>query len=74
MTPALTGTNGKVNGEELAGGKDPHVWVDPENMVALTANVAETLDRADPAHAAEHARGADAYRAKLAALAAEGDP
>jgi zinc transport system substrate-binding protein len=71
VTPALTGTNGKVNGEELAGGKDPHVWVDPENMVALTAAMAETLDRADPAHAAEHARGADAYRAKLAALSQE---
>jgi zinc transport system substrate-binding protein len=68
VTPVLTGTNGEVDGEELAGGKDPHVWVDPENMVALTTAVAETLDTADPTHAADHARGADAYRAKLARL------
>ena len=60
VTPVLTGTNGEVDGEELAGGKDPHVWVDPENMVALTTAVAETLDAADPAHAADHARGANA--------------
>jgi zinc transport system substrate-binding protein len=71
VTPVLTGTNGEVDGEELAGGKDPHVWVDPENMVALTTAVAETLDAADPAHAADHARGANAYRAKLAGLSQE---
>jgi zinc transport system substrate-binding protein len=65
VTPALNGTSGEVDGEELAGGKDPHVWVDPENMVTLTTAVAETLDAADPARRAEHARGADAYRARL---------
>lgn len=68
VTPALADTNGEVDGEELAGGQDPHVWVDPHNMVTLTAVVAEKLAEADPAHRDDYAQGSEGYRAKLTAL------
>jgi zinc transport system substrate-binding protein len=68
VTAALEGTNGEVDGEELAGGRDPHVWMDPRNMVALTDKVTATLAETDPAHRGDYDAGSDAYRAKLTAL------
>jgi zinc transport system substrate-binding protein len=68
VTAALEGTSGEVDGEELADGRDPHVWLDPRHMAALTAKVAETLAAADPDHGEDYARGADGYRARLTAL------
>jgi zinc transport system substrate-binding protein len=43
VTDALQGTEGEVEGEELPGGKDPHVWLDPQNMITMAKVVAETL-------------------------------
>ena len=68
VTPALEGTSGEVDGEELAGGRDPHVWLDPRNMVALTSEVAETLSVVDPDHRDDYARGSERYRATLTVL------
>jgi len=43
VTDALQGTEGEVEGEVLNGGKDPHVWLDPQNMITMANAVAETL-------------------------------
>ncbi|MHA6628743.1 metal ABC transporter substrate-binding protein [Pseudonocardia sichuanensis] len=47
--------------ESLAGGGDPHVWLDPVRMKAMASAVADAYTEADPANA-------DAYRSNLAAL------
>jgi zinc transport system substrate-binding protein len=44
ITDALHGTEGETAGEVLGGGKDPHVWLDPNNMIAMAEVVAKTLD------------------------------
>jgi zinc transport system substrate-binding protein len=44
ITDALQGTEGETAGEVLGGGKDPHVWLDPNNMIAMAEVVAKTLD------------------------------
>ena len=53
--------------EHDRGPNDPHLWLDPQNAIAMTAAIAATLVKLDPAHAA-------AYRAngarEIAALKA----
>ncbi len=68
VTPQLEGTTGEVTGEVLDGNIDPHVWVDPLNMVRITDAVATQLARAVPAQASEIAARAGAYDAELRAL------
>jgi zinc transport system substrate-binding protein len=65
------GATGKGDDESLDGDKDPHVWLDPENMVVMTDRVANALAELDPAGAATFRANADAYRTQLAALDAE---
>ncbi|MEN9646060.1 MAG: hypothetical protein RL238_2729 [Actinomycetota bacterium] len=67
----LPGTEGEAEGEELATGDDPHVWLDPSNMQAMTDAVAATLSTADPAGADGYATRAAAYDAELATLDGE---
>lgn len=56
-----------VLGEEaLAGGKDPHVWLDPVRMKAMAVAVADAYSQADPDHR-------QTYRANLATLVADLD-
>ena len=43
VTDALPGTEGEVEGEVLTGGNDPHVWLDPRNMITMAKVVAATL-------------------------------
>jgi ABC-type Zn uptake system ZnuABC Zn-binding protein ZnuA len=52
-------------------GIDPHVWLDPQNVVAWTTTIATALTARDPGRALEYQRGAEAYRAKLESLDAE---
>jgi zinc transport system substrate-binding protein len=47
-------------------GPDPHVWLAPQNLKTMAANVAAALEQADPAHA-------DEFRRNLAALLADLD-
>ena len=47
---------------------DPHVWFDVSLWRASAPLVARTLAALDPAHAADYARRADAYGARLDAL------
>lgn len=46
------------------GPTDPHIWLDPQNAIAMTREIARTLAATDPAHAA-------AYRANAANEIAE---
>jgi zinc transport system substrate-binding protein len=49
-----------------AGEPDPHVWLTPPLLAILAANIAESLEQADPAHARE-------YRQNIGSLLAEID-
>jgi zinc transport system substrate-binding protein len=49
-------------------GLDPHVWLDPNNMIRITDAVAERLAAIDPPHAADYRAGAKALDADLTKL------
>ena len=53
-----------VAGEKVAFGDDPHVWLDPSLMIALTNLITEQIVKIDPA-------GADTYRQNAAILIAD---
>jgi zinc transport system substrate-binding protein len=57
--------------EGLAGGKDPHVWLSPLNVIAMTEATAEALSSIDPDHAGEYSSNASAYIAELTELDTE---
>jgi zinc transport system substrate-binding protein len=61
---------GEEHAEE-AGGKDPHVWLDPTRLATIGDKVAERLGRADAEHAADYTARAAALRTELEALDAE---
>ena len=70
VTDAIGATKHTAN-ESLDGAKDPHVWLDPENMATMTTRVADALAALDPAATATFRANAEAYRGELAALDAE---
>lgn len=54
-----------------AAGKDPHVWLDPDNARAMVERIAKSLGAADPAAAATYAANAEALKARIATLTAD---
>ncbi len=46
-------------------GGDPHTWMDPNNVIIWTENIAAALSAADPEHAADYQANAAAYIAEL---------
>jgi len=68
VDPQVPGTAGEVDGEVLAGGIDPHVWLDPVRFAQMADAVAAALGQADPGHAASFAANAAAYRHRLETL------
>jgi manganese/iron transport system substrate-binding protein len=44
---------------------DPHTWMDPNNVIIWTQNIAAALAKADPAHASDYQANATAYAASL---------
>jgi zinc transport system substrate-binding protein len=62
---------GDVDGEVLAGGTDPHVWLDPVRFAAMVGAIASALSELDPAGRAEFTSNAQRYTAALAALDGE---
>jgi ABC-type Zn uptake system ZnuABC Zn-binding protein ZnuA len=44
---------------------DPHTWMDPNNVITWTDNIAAALSKADPAHASDYQANAAAYAALL---------
>lgn len=47
---------------------DPHVWMDPRNVIVWVDNIAAALAAADPQHAAQYRANAQAYTAELEEL------
>jgi len=48
--------------------RDPHVWMNPNNVIAWVNVIQETLSELDPAHAAEYQNNARSYSAELSEL------
>ena len=69
----LDGTEGETDGEVLASGKDPHVWLDPANMIAMTTAVTDSFSQLKPEFATEFGAAAKSYIAELQALGSEID-
>ena len=53
---------------DAAGSVDPHFWLDPVRYSAVAQAVADRLTSLDPAHRADYAANAKAFRGRLAAL------
>ncbi|WP_089158019.1 metal ABC transporter substrate-binding protein [Micromonospora sp. NBS 11-29] len=62
---------GEAGHEEEAGGKDPHVWLDPTRLATIGDKLAERLGTVDPGHAADYTLRAGALRAELTKLDTE---
>jgi ABC-type Zn uptake system ZnuABC Zn-binding protein ZnuA len=58
---------GKVSGSAHAEW-DPHVWLDPQNVILWTHAIEDALSALDPQGASAYAEGAQAYRRELLAL------
>ncbi|MFI5484906.1 metal ABC transporter substrate-binding protein [Micromonospora echinaurantiaca] len=54
-----------------AGGKDPHLWLDPTRLAAVADRLAERFGQADPDRAADYTARAATLRTDLAKLDAE---
>ncbi|GKS56747.1 ABC transporter substrate-binding protein [Nitrospira sp.] len=50
---------------------NPHIWLDPYNLVPALSRITETLSRLDPTHASEYSRNHAAYLEELRRLTAE---
>jgi zinc transport system substrate-binding protein len=62
LKPRVGGTfDPDRDGDEVDGGEDeadPHFWLDPENARAAARQIAQTLEKTDPANAATYAANA----------------
>lgn len=56
------------DGEHEHDGVDPHTWLSPRNAIIMVESMYDTLADADPEHASEYRKNADAYAAKLNVL------
>ncbi len=65
VTEQLPGTEGEAEGETLADGNDPHVWLSPANMRQMTATVLANLDAVAPADASTFAGNSGDYATDL---------
>ncbi len=68
VTAQLAGVDGKTEGEVLAGGNDPHVWLDPNNMQIMVGEVQQSLSSFSVLDATALAANGAAYDAKLTDL------
>lgn len=50
---------------------NPHIWMDPENVMVMLQHIADALITVDPAHAAEYRANQAAYLRKLDQLRGE---
>ncbi len=55
-------------GPAEAGELDPHIWLDPVNVLSIVDAVQQAAAGADPAHKAEYKNNAAAYKQQLSAL------
>lgn len=52
-------------GEGKAGGKDPHIWLDPTRLATIADRLAERLGKVDSDHASDYIARAQALRSDL---------
>ena len=57
-----------VSGRQLPSAIDQHAWLDPRNGVIYVRNIAEALERLDPANAADYRARAAAYTKEIQAV------
>nr|WP_319387391.1 zinc ABC transporter substrate-binding protein [uncultured Roseibium sp.] len=55
-------------GHDHADGMDPHIWLNPDNGIAIAATMAETLSEVDPDNAAAYKKNAAAFAERIEAL------
>ncbi|MBL8776316.1 MAG: zinc ABC transporter substrate-binding protein [Acidimicrobiales bacterium] len=67
----LQGTQGEADGEVLADGSDPHVWVDPLLQAQIAEDAHAALVDLDPDGAADFDAGLAAYQDELNTLDAD---
>ena len=60
-----------AEGADEHGAWDPHLWLDPRNVIVWTHTLEDSLAVLDPSGAADYAQRAGAYRMELEALDAE---
>ncbi len=65
VTSQLPGTDGTAGGESLDGGDDPHVWLAPQNMNNMAANVLASLNVVAPNDAATFVKNYGNYGTEL---------
>ena len=53
------------------GDEDPHTWLDPDNMIAITKAMESKLSTIDPDHAADYAANAARLEAELTTLSTD---
>ncbi|MGC9437714.1 metal ABC transporter solute-binding protein, Zn/Mn family [Streptomyces sp. WG5] len=51
-----------------AGGKDPHIWLDPVKYAEVAEGVGKAFEKADPDHAADYRKNTEALVGKLGEL------
>lgn len=54
------GATGEIHTDEHAGG-DPHVWLDPANVITWVRNIEKAMEDFDPEHAAQYQANSQAY-------------
>jgi zinc transport system substrate-binding protein len=54
--------------ESLAGNKDPHVWLDPTQMIAMANEIADKMSKYDPAGSQQFITNRDVITAALSSL------
>ncbi|MGW7283444.1 zinc ABC transporter substrate-binding protein [Streptomyces sp. NPDC054844] len=65
---AEEGHSEEKHSEEEEHALDPHVWLDPVKYAEIAEGVAKAFEKADPDHAADYRKNADALAKKLAGL------
>ncbi|MGS4884036.1 zinc ABC transporter substrate-binding protein [Roseibium sp. MB-4] len=63
--------HGHDHGHDHAGGNDPHIWLNPENGIAIANAMATTLSEVDPANTDTYKANAKAFAEKVSGLEAE---
>ena len=71
VLPARRGGLWEDRGDPDDGPTDPHIWLDPENAVAMTGTIAAALIKADPAHAGLYTANSDRQIVLLKAFETE---
>jgi zinc transport system substrate-binding protein len=71
LLPARRGGFWEEAGDPNDGPTDPHIWLDPENAIAMTKTIAMALAKADPVHARLYAANRDRETEAIAFLELE---